>query len=1201
MTQDEIREGARFGRLEVGREIGAGAFGRVYLAKDPLIARVVALKVLKGPAGAVPAAEDRAGFLAEARTVGGFSHPNIVTLYQAHEVGGGGFVLEMEYVDGGTLEDLLGEDERLPVARALAIACDVASALAAAHAAGVVHGDVKPGNVLLTKDGRVKLADFGLARLLGAREPATGPLGIAGTPFYMSPEVIQGEAFLPASDVWSLGVLLHRMLSGRLPFSKSALHPLFVAIQNEPAPALGPETPSEVARLVSRCLEKRAANRFADGSALHAALAARPDRGAIQQAPPPSGLVPADARVVGRAAECARIAAAMDGVAKESRSAGTVLVGPAGIGKSALARVAVEGARERGWGTLQATVSPVEGLLRPLAHAIDAADLGVTAGGTGPAPRTESVTADAVERSLASAAADRPLVLLVEDLHHLAPEEARVLVRLYRRLAHARILWVLTERTSDLAATASQHLRADAVLEQTGVVKIDVGPLGPDEASALVSDAAEGARLPRAVVSRIARRSAGNPFFALQLLRHLKESGTIVRRGEEWVVEDEAGASAQPPALREIVARRLRGLPESAHALLDVAAVDGFEFDGEAVAAVLDRPLLSVLRQFQALFRVQGLVAPRDRGFRFAHPLLQEVIYAEVSPELRREIHRRLAEHLTSRAEPADPERVGTHWERAGDAERASPHLLSAARAAAYRLENLRAVDLAARAGLAPGTTAAPLLRANAALALRVATCYGDLARFSDAERLLTDVLAAADGAGDLRLRWNATVTRVNMRYLGPGLRPGDEDDLRRAVEALPQGLDLGRARYMLGVIEKYRGNLEEAARWLKGADALFVEFDDVGQHGSALDQLASVALRSGRVEDAEALYVEAARVCRRVGQRPNAAVSDVNGALAAFSRGVVEGIEARLEEAVRTFDAEGAVNSSAHTAVILASVEYAQGRLAQARRTLSGALSALEKSGFLPGLVAARELEVDLRLAVGDLDGSARASDECRASVKRHGTGPEAVAVAAALDAQRLLVTGDVEAASVAARSAVTALGPTKEFRARAEVVRRISEACVWGMPAPALAEALSALGTPDRAVLPSLVTLTERTARAALAWAREDGAGVEDLRAGADSLLSDGVGARRAFLRALGLWFGAEASRREGDAPAAVSGARAALHEATGLGHVWLELGLLRWLDRASGSTTHHARRLARVDEIASRLRPGEARDRFEALWRR
>ena len=190
--------------LRIERELGRGAFGTVYLAEDELLGRRVALKVVETPA---PSMRDRG--LKEARVVARLHSPSIVTLYRVHPLDDeAGWLLEMEYVAGGSLKDLVAPGEPLPPSRAAAIAAGVLDALRVAHEAGVVHGDVKPGNVLLERTGAVKLADFGLSWLIDDVSLSSVTAAPAGTPAYMAPEIVLGERNQQPSDVWSVGVML---------------------------------------------------------------------------------------------------------------------------------------------------------------------------------------------------------------------------------------------------------------------------------------------------------------------------------------------------------------------------------------------------------------------------------------------------------------------------------------------------------------------------------------------------------------------------------------------------------------------------------------------------------------------------------------------------------------------------------------------------------------------------------------------------------------------------------------------------------------------------------------------------------------------------------------------------------------------------------------------------------------------------------
>ncbi|HEY3817843.1 MAG TPA: protein kinase [Polyangiaceae bacterium] len=264
--------------------IGEGGMGRVYRAEDTNLQREVALKLL--PAGFTADKARRRRFLREARTAAGLMHPNIATVFEAGEAEGRVF-LAMELVRGRLVREMLREGP-LPVPRALAVARDIAAALAEAHRARIVHRDLKPENVMITANDTVKLLDFGLARRWDEAQPARRPSGRAaaataltdegmllGTPEYMSPEQTRGQPVDGRSDLFSFGVVLYEMLTGVSPFRRGTQIDTFAAIVRdapEPLRARAPGVPEGLEDLVSACLRKRPEDRPADGAAVQRAL-----------------------------------------------------------------------------------------------------------------------------------------------------------------------------------------------------------------------------------------------------------------------------------------------------------------------------------------------------------------------------------------------------------------------------------------------------------------------------------------------------------------------------------------------------------------------------------------------------------------------------------------------------------------------------------------------------------------------------------------------------------------------------------------------------------------------------------------------------------------------------------------------------------------------------------------------------------------
>src|SRR5437879_3088726 len=269
MTPMDDRKSERFGRYEILTELGRGAMGVVYKARDPKINRVVAVKTIS--LAGQPAEEEleyRERFFREAEAAGRLSHPGIVTIFDVgEEPETRAPYIVMEFVGGPSLDKVLSRDgNKLPIESALQLTLELAEALDCAHAQGVVHRDLKPANILLTEDGHAKIADFGVAKLNLANQTQAGRL--FGTPAYMSPEQLHGEAVDGRSDLFSLGVVLYTVLTGYKPFQgNSAVTVSYKVVNRDPIPAtlLDTELPPGLDYIIARAMAKEPAERYQTG------------------------------------------------------------------------------------------------------------------------------------------------------------------------------------------------------------------------------------------------------------------------------------------------------------------------------------------------------------------------------------------------------------------------------------------------------------------------------------------------------------------------------------------------------------------------------------------------------------------------------------------------------------------------------------------------------------------------------------------------------------------------------------------------------------------------------------------------------------------------------------------------------------------------------------------------------------------------
>ncbi|MDR1320735.1 MAG: Stk1 family PASTA domain-containing Ser/Thr kinase [Gracilibacteraceae bacterium] len=259
------------GRYELLETVGAGGMAVVYKAMDSLLGRVVAVKILREQFASDEGFVRR--FRREAQSAASISHPNIVSVYDVGKEDADFIV--MEYIEGRTLKNYIRDKAPFPAGVAIDVTRQVAEALAHAHAGGIIHQDIKPQNILITKDGRVKVTDFGIARAVSS-DTVTGAGDIVGSVHYLSPEQAQGRTTGAQSDLYSLGVILFEMLTGRLPFDGDSPYAIVMKHLNDPPPSLtelNPAAGPELEKIVNKLLAKDMTRRCADAGELLSDLA----------------------------------------------------------------------------------------------------------------------------------------------------------------------------------------------------------------------------------------------------------------------------------------------------------------------------------------------------------------------------------------------------------------------------------------------------------------------------------------------------------------------------------------------------------------------------------------------------------------------------------------------------------------------------------------------------------------------------------------------------------------------------------------------------------------------------------------------------------------------------------------------------------------------------------------------------------------
>jgi tetratricopeptide (TPR) repeat protein len=669
-TSDSAPASFAGGRYVAQRFLGEGGKKRVYLAHDELLDRDVAFALIKTE-GLDEVGRERV--VREAQAMGRMgTHPHIVSIFDFGEYEGAPYVVT-ELMGGGDVEGLLDDaDGPLPLAQALEIAKATARGLVFAHDQGVVHRDLKPGNVWLTSDGVAKIGDFGLAVAEG-RSRLTQHGMMVGTFGYMPPEQALGQQVTPQADLYSLGAMLYELVTGQPPFvGDDATAVISQHINTAPVrPSLRSDhCPPDLESLVLRLLAKAPDDRPASAAEVLEALdAVDPDaRSASDSHANPLDRL-ARGVFVGREAELERLRTAAD-EAFAGRGSVVMLVGEPGIGKTRTAQELETYARMRGaqvlWGRAhEASGAPAywpwvqvgrgwgrANDVRALAEVLQGAGSELVRlfpelpGILGQEPRELPPVADesaqfrlfdAYASFLRAASEGAPLVIVLDDIHWAEKPTLLLLQHLSREMRNAQLLLVGTYRDTELARA---HPLSEALAElnrEGGFERIVLRGLAESETRAYL--AATIGREPRAdLVSRIHEETEGNPFFLSEVVNLLTEEGTL---------DDSVSDIALPDGVREALGRRLDRLSAEANELLATASVVGREFEYETLALLgdsSDDDLLELIEEGLAARVIEELGRPGR--FRFGHALMQETLLAELSTTRVVRLHGRVAEAL---------------------------------------------------------------------------------------------------------------------------------------------------------------------------------------------------------------------------------------------------------------------------------------------------------------------------------------------------------------------------------------------------------------------------------------------------------------------------------------------------------------------------------------------------------------------------
>jgi len=705
----------------VKKFLGEGGKKKVYLVHDTLLDRDVAFALIK-----TEKLDDatRLRVSREAQAMGKLGdHPNIVGIHDMGEEKGQPYIV-IPLMPGGDVEDLIEKapERRLPIERAVTITKAVCRGLEYAHGKGIIHRDIKPGNVWLSADGTAKVGDFGLALAIDlSRLTHTGMM--VGTFYYMPPEQAMGGEVTPRADLYSLGAMLYEMVTGRPPFVGD--DSVAIIGQHINTPPVSPtwhraDLPPALETLIMQLLEKDPEKRPQSATVVLQALesieAGKVKREPSKEAPTENPLY---RRVfVGREPELKQLQSAFDG-AMSGQGALTMVMGEPGIGKTALCEQLSTYVTLRGGRTLVGHCYEEGSLSLPYLAFVEAMRSYVLSRelknlreelGTGAADVARIVSEirerlkvklrpqkdpeeeryrllQAVTSFLTNAAGVQPMVVVLEDLHDADKGTLEMLTHVSRHLAGTRLLIVGTYR--DVEVDRSHPLSAAlAELRRVSTYgRVLLRGLNADEVRRMLESITRES-VPWGLAEAVHRQTEGNPLFVQEVIRYLAEEGLITQKEGRWrPVKDTPLEMNIPEGLRDVIGRRLSLLSPECNQLLSVASVIGREFALEtlkAVAGIGEDIFVNALKEAVRLSVLEERSQVGTVRYRFTHAFFRQTLYEEMIAPQRLKLHRQvarslealyakrleehaaeLAEHFSHSTDPADLKKAVEYGEMA--------------------------------------------------------------------------------------------------------------------------------------------------------------------------------------------------------------------------------------------------------------------------------------------------------------------------------------------------------------------------------------------------------------------------------------------------------------------------------------------------------------------------------------------------------
>lgn len=917
-------------------KLGSGGMGEVFKARDTVLERDVAIKIMHRHLLEHEAHDAR--FMHEARIIARLVHPNIVTIHEVGKARSGRYIV-MEFIGGKSLTSLLGSGAPLEFELAVKLVSQVLAGLEYAHSNEILHRDIKAENILVTDKEHVKIVDFGIAKFASG-QGLTAAGDLLGTMEYMAPEQLLGEAVDATCDLYAVGVLLYQMLTNRLPFISDSPAALLYKRLNEdtvPPSFYNAQITQPLDEVILKALHRNRDKRWQTAADFAAALneslnATGADTallpGDLQSVAVPSqgsenndGVSQADllpSTFIGREKELNRLIN-LFGRASVGQGQTVLMMGEAGVGKSTLAERLQEYARLHNAWVLYGACLYQEGMdaYLPFIDALrvflsdesqmlpekeraklkdtlrqrvplllEFAERFTTNFGSAvpAAPADDSAgktdLMEGIHSLISFLSSVRPVVLIIDDLQWADEASLRLFHYLVRYVSGHRIMLLGISRTDrfDLQQNGKPAKVVDVlarIRRESNCEEIAVNRLRRDSCDLLIDKLVTPNLFTDELYESIFLETKGNPLFLTETLKQLRETGTIFLADGNWYNKQEEFKLSVPHRVEDIFIRRLSGLDEEEHEILQVAAVEGYKFDPALVGRLIGIPKIKILKILQKIERDMQVVVSTEQGCQFEHPMLRDSLYNEIPPALSREYHLMIADEYEQMHGPDYGALVADfaqHLRRGGAHARAVPQLFQAGVRAfglsAYREASMFFEDMLN--SVEQSGKDIPESISQSEFYFKLGICYEECSRWQPALDAYTELkqLSQIEGNTD---RQTGALLRIGRIH-------GKTGDWEKALTSYERCLQvakehavpnvLSRVYNNMGIIYFQKGDLDKAIQYfeqtLEAVDCEMGVFDKA----NALTNIGIIANMRGNHDLAMENYREGLKIYEQIGNR---------------------------------------------------------------------------------------------------------------------------------------------------------------------------------------------------------------------------------------------------------------------------------------------------------------------------------------------